>query len=107
MEAEEGLARYAPNLELDAKWYLTHARDVRGVGKVVGAPSRMESTGLVLAYGGDVFGTRVAPSGTFDVLGDGFNRAQALLMVGALGVGVFVLGPWVRRKQNNLRWAIL
>jgi hypothetical protein len=107
LEAEEGLAPYAPNLEFDAKWYLTHARDVRGLSGIVAAPSRMESTGLVLAYGGDVFGTRVAPSGTFDVLGAGFNRAQALLMVGALGVGVVFLGPWVRRKQNNLRWAIL
>ena len=106
-EAEEGLARYAPNLELDAKWHLSHARDVRGVRELVAAPSGMESTGLVLAFGGDVFGTRVAPSGAFDVLGAGFNRAQALLMVGALGVGVLVLGPWVKRKQNNLRWAIL
>ena len=65
---------------------------MRGLSAIVAAPSRMESTGLVLAYGGDVFGTRVAPSRTFDVLGAGFNRAQALLMVGALGVGVVFTG---------------
>jgi ER membrane protein complex subunit 1 len=108
-EAEEGLVKYTPNLDFDPKWYLSHRREVLGVQHVIAAPATLESTSLVFAWGegGDVFGTRVAPSFAFDVLGKEFNKVQMLITVGALVAAVVVVGPLVGRKGNDMRWAIL
>jgi len=122
-EMEEGLMRYAPNIEIDPKMVITHERDVVGVRSILTSPTHVESTSLVLAYGIDVFGTRVAPSFTFDILGKGFGKVSMIGTVMALMAGVAVLGPMVsldllsrhrereanfvsqvRRKQINLRW---
>ncbi|KAI5922291.1 hypothetical protein F4810DRAFT_674227 [Camillea tinctor] len=104
-ELEEGLSKYAPAIELDARLLVTHQRDVLGVQQILAAPAVLESTCLVFAAGGvDVFGSRVTPSLAFDVLGKGFNKLALLGTVMALFVGVVGLGPVVRRKQINLRW---
>ncbi|KAI0600638.1 hypothetical protein F4775DRAFT_590195 [Biscogniauxia sp. FL1348] len=104
-ELEEGLSKYAPAIELDARLLVTHQRDVLGVKQILAAPAVLESTCLVFAAGGvDVFGSRVTPSLAFDVLGKGFNKLALLGTVLALFVGVVGLGPVVRRKQINLRW---
>lgn len=94
-EAEEGLMKYNPAIEVDPKFVITHERDVLGVRHIVAAPAVVESTSLVLAYGVDVFGTRVAPSFVFDILGRGFNKVSLLGTVVALTAGVMVLGPIV------------
>lgn len=103
-EREEGLFRYSPILELDPRNYLTHVREVVGIKKMTTAPSLLESTSLVFAFGHDVFGTQVVPSGAFDVLGKGFNRVQLLLTIVALLVGVGVVRPIVRKKMVDGRW---
>lgn len=94
-EAAEGLMRYAPVLEFDAKWYLNHQRELLGVEKITTSPAVLESTSLVFAYGLDVFGTRVNPSFSFDVLGKDFNKLQMLATVAALAVGTLVVAPLV------------
>lgn len=94
-EAEEGLFRYAPYLEFDGKWYLSHARDVAGIKQVLSRPTLLESTSLVFAYGSDIYGTRATPSQAFDVLGKSFSKLQLVLTVVALGVGVAILAPMV------------
>ncbi|KAH6630471.1 hypothetical protein B0J18DRAFT_421249 [Chaetomium sp. MPI-SDFR-AT-0129] len=113
-EAEEGLIRYHPAVEIDPKSVVSHERDVllgRGSGSgsggtanILAAPAVVESTSLVFAYGIDVFGTRVAPSFLFDILGKGFNKVALVGTVVALFVGVVMLAPVVKRKQINLRW---
>ncbi|CAG8138756.1 unnamed protein product [Penicillium olsonii] len=103
-EVEEGLFRYAPFLEFDGKWYLSHARDVAGIREVLSSPTLLESTSLVLAYGSDIYGTRATPSQAFDVLGKSFSKLQLVLTVVALGAGVTVLAPMTRRKQVNALW---
>lgn len=124
-ETAEGLMQYTPTLEFDPKWYLNHQREVLGVKDVITSPSVLESTSLVFAYGLDIFGTRVAPSFSFDVLGKGFNKLQMMATVGALGVAVVFVAPFVclhclpnkdlarganenstqvQRKQINQRW---
>jgi hypothetical protein len=94
-EMEEGLMKYNPVIEFDPKMMLTHKREVMGVKRVITSPSLLESTSLVLAYGLDVFGTRVAPSFAFDVLGKDFNRVGLVLTVVALFVGVTAVAPMV------------
>nr|KMM67720.1 hypothetical protein CPAG_04052 [Coccidioides posadasii RMSCC 3488] len=103
-EVEEGLVRYTPFLGFDPKWYLNHAREVVGIKHIESSPTLLESSTLVFAYGFDVFGTRLAPSQPFDLLGKGFSKIQLVLTVVALAVGVAVLAPMVRQKQVNLKW---
>ena len=103
-EQEEGLFQYSPILELDSRTYLTHMREVIGVEKIMSSPSLLESTSLVFAYGHDIFGTRINPSGSFDVLGKNFNKVQLLLTVVALAAGVGALAPMVRKRQVDQRW---
>ncbi|KAI9684836.1 MAG: hypothetical protein M1829_000211 [Trizodia sp. TS-e1964] len=100
-EAEEGLFRYTPVIEFDPKFVLTHQREVVGIKDVITAPALLESTSLVLAYGLDVFGTRVAPSMAFDVLGKGFGKLQLLGTVAAVAVGVAILAPMVSLAFDN------
>ena len=94
MEAE-GLPRYAPGMEIDSKTVVSHEWDVLGVEGILATTAAVESTSLVVAYGVDVFGTRVAPSGVFDILGKGFDKAVLTATVLALFVGVVAVAPMV------------
>ena len=95
-ERDDGLLPYAAPLELFAHWSLTHRREVLGVERLLAAPTRVESSSLVLAYGAlDLFATREAPIGEFDVLGSGFGRWSLVLTVVALAAGTAVLAPMV------------
>ncbi|KAI1872283.1 uncharacterized protein JN550_004002 [Neoarthrinium moseri] len=95
-EAEEGITRYSPAVELDSRLMITHERDIIGVQDIITAPAILESTSLVFAYGVDIFGSRVTPSMAFDVLGKGFNKVTLIGTVVALTAGVLFLGPMVR-----------
>ncbi|KAL8716361.1 MAG: hypothetical protein Q9220_000268 [cf. Caloplaca sp. 1 TL-2023] len=104
-EAEEGLFRHDATLDFDAKWALNHMREVFGLQTVITTPSLLESTSLVFAYGSlDMFGTRIAPIGAFDILGKGFNKIQLVGTVAALAVGTGLLAPMVRKKQTDTQW---
>lgn len=123
-EKEEGLVRYSPVLQWDPKWHLTHKYEVIGLKDVITSESGIESTSLVFAYGLDIFGTQVAPSFAFDILGKGFNKISMLLTVVVMFIGVIFVAPLVsltlydaaeqkvtnneqvRRKQINSLWTI-
>lgn len=104
MEAE-GLLKYAPAIEIDPRTLVSHHRDVLGVKSIIATPAVVESTSLVVAYGLDVFGTRVAPSGVFDILGKGFNKISLIGTVVALFAGVMFLAPMVSLLNSTLRFA--
>ena len=105
-ELEEGLVRRMAQLEFDPRWILSHRRPVMGLRGVITSPTLLESTSLVFGYGLDVFGTRVAPSMVFDMLGREFAKVQLIGTILALGVGVVLLAPLVRRKAVDGRWII-
>ncbi|KAH9881032.1 hypothetical protein J1614_001525 [Plenodomus biglobosus] len=105
-EQSEGLVKYTPLIGFDPKWHLTHKYEVVGVKDIITSESGIESTSLVFAYGLDIFGTRVAPSFAFDILGKGFNKISMLLTVVGLFIGVLFVAPLVRRKQINAMWTI-
>ncbi|KAI9788759.1 MAG: hypothetical protein M1816_006616 [Peltula sp. TS41687] len=99
-EQEEGLLRRSAALDFDPKWIVSHRRHVvlGGPGSdsnIITSPTLLESTSLVFVYGLDIFGTRVAPSAAFDMLGQDFGRSQLVLTILALGAGVLVLAPLV------------
>ncbi|KAI1004049.1 hypothetical protein K3495_g4162 [Podosphaera aphanis] len=104
LELEEGLFQYQPFIEFNPKMIITHEREVLGVKGVITMPALLESTSLLFAYGIDIFGTRIAPSQAFDILGKEFNKLSLVVTVAALAVSVVILAPIVRRKQINARW---
>ncbi|KAI1766789.1 DUF1620-domain-containing protein [Hypoxylon sp. FL1150] len=103
-EVEEGLSRYVAAVELDPRLHVTHRLEVLGVKEILASPAVLESTSLAVAYGVDVFGTRVSPSLAFDILGNGFNKLALVGTVAALVLGVGVLRPMIRKKQIDTRW---
>ena len=95
-EAEEGLFRYSPTLDFEPKWMLSHRRDILTISHIITTPSLLESTSLIFAFGEiDLFGTRTAPIGAFDLLGKGFSKLQLMLTVLALAVGTTIVAPFV------------
>jgi outer membrane protein assembly factor BamB len=103
-ETEEGLMKYAPFLDFDGRWYLSHARQVAGINTVLSAPTLLESTSLIFGFGNDIFATRATPSQAFDILGKGFSKLQLLLTIVALAIGVSMLAPMARKKKNDTLW---
>ncbi|KAG8215379.1 hypothetical protein J3R82DRAFT_8977 [Butyriboletus roseoflavus] len=103
-EAEEMLVQYDPVLPEDGRLVLSHYYEVADVRQIITAPSLLESTSLVLAVGTDLFLTRIATSGTFDVLSENFNKLQLVLTVVGLAVAIAVTKPMVRRKRLRERW---
>ncbi|CAE6535426.1 unnamed protein product [Rhizoctonia solani] len=103
-DQEEMLFQYEPVLPPDTRRIVTHKNPVLGTKHLVAAPTLLESTSCVLAYGLDLFHTRVTPSGTFDLLGAGFNKIQLLLTIVGLSVAIVVVRPLVSRKQQHTQW---
>lgn len=104
-EREEGLPRYQAHLDFQPPWFLSHKRELLGIEEIISAPTQMESTSLIFAYGAlDVFGTKVAPIGTFDVLSKGFGKIQLILTCVALAVGTGLLSPMAKKKQIDSLW---
>ncbi|KAF4611826.1 hypothetical protein D9613_004025 [Agrocybe pediades] len=87
-EQEEFLIQYDPLLPNDPRRVLSHNYDVANVQKIITSPSLLESTSLVFAFGLDMFLTRVAPSNTFDVLSENFNKVQLVLTVTGLAAAI-------------------
>ncbi|KAI0318194.1 DUF1620-domain-containing protein [Amylostereum chailletii] len=103
-EQEEMLVQYDPLLPDDPRRVLSHNHEVTSIRALLTSPSQLESTSLLFAYGLDLFATRLAPSGTFDVLSAEFNKAQLVLTVGALAIAIAVARPMVGRKRLRERW---
>ncbi|KAH7906600.1 hypothetical protein BJ138DRAFT_1015952 [Hygrophoropsis aurantiaca] len=103
-EQEEMLIQYDAVLPDDPRFILSHNYKVANVRTIVTSPSLLESTSLVFAYGLDLFFTRVAPSNTFDVLSENFNKAQLVLTVAGLVIAIMVTKPMVARKRLKERW---
>ncbi|KZT68592.1 DUF1620-domain-containing protein [Daedalea quercina L-15889] len=103
-EMEEWLIQYDPVVYDDPKRVLSHNYTVIGTKHVITSPALLESTSLVFAYGHDLFFTRIAPSNTFDVLSESFNKAQLVLTIAGLALAIVITKPMVRRKRLRERW---
>jgi len=121
-EQEEGLFPYDPVLPNDPRRVLSGDHDVCiptphctaaclpffpqvvNVRDITTSPALLESTSLVFAYGLDLYLTRVAPSGTFDVLSKSFNKAQLVFTVSGLLLAIAITKPMVERKRLREKW---
>lgn len=60
---------------------------------------RLESESIILASGLDLFGSRVSPSRSFDVLSPTFNKAQLLVTITVLSLGLAITRNMVRLNE--------
>lgn len=96
-ELEEGLFKHNAILDFEPKWIVSHKRDILSLSEIITTPSLLESTSLVFTFGDvDIFGTRIAPIGAFDMLGKGFSKIQLIGTVIALAIGTGIVAPMVR-----------
>ncbi|PLW35026.1 hypothetical protein PCANC_17634 [Puccinia coronata f. sp. avenae] len=103
-EMEEFLLMYDPLIMVDPKTIITGDHPTKGLEKVHSFPTEFESTSVVIGVGLDVFATSTAPSGSFDMLGSDFNKAQLLLTSAGLLLSTLILRPIVKRKQLKRQW---
>ncbi|KAJ9103363.1 hypothetical protein QFC19_004462 [Naganishia cerealis] len=103
-DKEEMLIPYDPLLATDPRRTLSHTYETNGIEAVLTSPALLESTTLLFSYGLDLFGSRITPSGTFDILSDAFNKPQLLLTIAGLTLGIVFAKPAVERKLLTSRW---
>lgn len=122
---EEGVMPYVPELPVPSEMMINYNQTIFNIKNILTAPTSLESTSLVLAYGLglftlliivrcigkltlylslDLYYTRVTPSKTFDILKDDFDH----LLIGAVCVGLIgasYLAKWfASRKVLNQAW---
>jgi len=104
-DKEEMLIPYEPALPSNPKSVISHKYQILGAKYLTSSPALVESTSLLLVHWLDLFFSRgVTPSGTFDILTDSFNKAQLLLTLAVLSVGIAVAKPAVQRKNLTAKW---
>uniref|UniRef100_A0AAR2L9D4 ER membrane protein complex subunit 1 n=1 Tax=Pygocentrus nattereri TaxID=42514 RepID=A0AAR2L9D4_PYGNA len=82
---EENLIPYSPEMMIRTEWFINYNQTVSRVRGIYTAPSGLESTCLVVAYGLDIYQTRVYPSKQFDVLKDDYDY----VLISSVLLGLF------------------
>lgn len=103
---EEGqvVVEYAPELPLLSEGIINYNQTLYRIKDIHTAPSGLESTCFVFAYGLDLFYTRVAPSKTFDMLKEDFDYVLICIVLAALIVGAIVSKKLSSRKILKQAW---
>ena len=116
VDREEGVIPYDALLAISPKSFINYykkvptltlvvvtiANQVYNVQGIYTAPVYLESTSLVIAFGLDVFCTRVTPSNTFDILNTDFNYF-ALLATSVTLLILTVVSMWIAKKRDISR----
>ncbi|KAJ3153065.1 hypothetical protein HDU86_005363 [Geranomyces michiganensis] len=103
-EKEEMLYPYRPALDFNPKAVASYDLHVAGITHIKTAPTKMESTSLMVAYGLDVFVARRSPSKTFDLLSESFNYTALLATIAACVGGIWFSKRLSERKKVKDLW---
>ncbi|KAM8863354.1 ER membrane protein complex subunit 1 [Spinachia spinachia] len=101
---EENLIPYAPELPIRTEWFINYNQTVSRVRGIHTAPSGLESTCLVVAYGLDIYQTRVYPSKQFDVLKDDYDYMLISSVLFALFFATMISKRLAEVKLLNRAW---
>ncbi|XP_019723602.1 ER membrane protein complex subunit 1 isoform X1 [Hippocampus comes] len=101
---EENLIPYAPELIIRTEWFVNYNQTVSRVRGIYTAPSGLESTCLVVAYGLDIYQTRVYPSKQFDVLKDDYDYMLISSVLFALFFATMISKRLAEVKLLNRAW---
>lgn len=101
---EEGIIPYMPELPLQQESMINYNQTVQRLQGIHAAPSGLESTCLVIAYGLDIFVTRVAPSRTFDLLKEDFDYFLITVVLLALIIASYISKHLASKKIIKQAW---
>lgn len=101
---EEGLIPYMPELPIPSESIINYYQTLLAPRKITTSPAMLESTSLVLAYGLDLFFTRVTPSKTFDILKDDFDHLLISAVLAFMVVASYVSKLLAQRKALHAAW---
>ncbi|XP_043081217.1 ER membrane protein complex subunit 1 isoform X2 [Puntigrus tetrazona] len=101
---EENLIPYAPEMPIREEWFVNYNQTVSRVRGIHTAPSGLESTCLVVAYGLDIYQTRVFPSKQFDVLKDDYDYVLISSVLFGLFFATMISKRLAEVKLLNRAW---
>lgn len=101
---EENLIPYAPEMPIRPDWFINYNQTVSRLQGIFTAPSGLESTCLVVAYGLDIYQTRVYPSKQFDVLKDDYDYVLISSVLFGLFFATMISKRLAQVKLLNRAW---
>ncbi|XGW09178.1 hypothetical protein V3C99_011465 [Haemonchus contortus] len=102
---EEMMIPYIPEIPIATEDMVNYNQTVHNVRGIKTASSGLESTSLMMAYGIDVFFTRLHPSGTFDILKDDFDHVLISIVLFGLIAGSIISKKLARNNALSAAWA--
>ncbi|KAJ1350486.1 hypothetical protein KIN20_006284 [Parelaphostrongylus tenuis] len=102
---EEMVIPYIPEIPIATEDMVNYNQTVHAVRGIKTAASGLESTSLMLAYGIDVFFTRLHPSGTFDILKDDFDHVLISVVLFGLIAGSIISKKFARNNSLSAAWS--
>lgn len=101
---EDGIIPYMPELPLQQESMINYNQTVQRLRGIHTAPSGLESSCLVIAYGLDIFVTRVAPSRTFDLLKEDFDYFLITVVLLVLIIASYITKHLASKKIIKQAW---
>ncbi|XP_063292292.1 ER membrane protein complex subunit 1 [Pelobates fuscus] len=101
---EENLIPYTPDIQIHAERFINYNQTVSRMRGIYTAPSGLESTCLVVAYGLDMYQTRVYPSKQFDVLKDDYDYILISSVLIGLVFATMITKRLSQVKMLNRAW---
>ncbi|XP_064137451.1 ER membrane protein complex subunit 1 isoform X3 [Loxodonta africana] len=101
---EENLIPYSPDVQIHAERFINYNQTVSRMRGIYTAPSGLESTCLVVAYGLDIYQTRVYPSKQFDVLKDDYDYVLISSVLFGLVFATMITKRLAQVKLLNQAW---
>jgi hypothetical protein len=103
-QREEGIIPYIPELVVQHENIINYNQTVARIKGIYTAPSGLESTCLALAYGLDLFVTRVSPSKTFDLLKEDFDYFLISTVLIGLITASYIVKHLAAKKTIKQAW---
>ncbi|KAM4704306.1 ER membrane protein complex subunit 1 [Rhinophrynus dorsalis] len=101
---EENLIPYTPDIQIHAERFINYNQTISRMRGIYTAPSGLESTCLVVAYGLDIYQTRVYPSKQFDVLKDDYDYILISSVLIGLVFATMITKRLAQVKLLNRAW---
>lgn len=79
--------------------YLSYDLSLVGLENLHTFSTRLESTSQVLAYGHDLFLSRIRPDNRFDMIDEEFNYSLLFVVIGALIAANFIFSKYLRAQK--------
>lgn len=99
---------YVPAIPLNDHFIITHYRNLftGANSRLASVATNLESTSIICDIGHDIFCTRIAPSGQFDMMSPTFEKGKLLGTIVVLIALCFYLRPSVSTKKLKTMWLV-